>query len=483
MAVAQGSCPGCGAPIQFAVGSSVSTVCTYCHTTVRRTDRGLDNLGKIADLVNTPTLVAVGDSGTLGGQSFVILGRVQLNHDMGGVWDEWYIGYANGAWGWLAYAQGQYYATWKVEPTPAVPARQQLYIEAAVPLGQAYFRVVELKQATIASAEGELPFSPRTGQPRIYADLVGPNRGFATLDWGEGGEACEVFLGNQLDESQLQITQQVERPGRQVDLQGINCPNCGAPIRLHAGQRIERVACQHCGAISESASQQVIAKQEAVRAAPLIALGSFGSIGDVIYTVIGFVERSTVVDGETFSWTEYLLFAPGLGFRWIVDDEGTWRFVVPLNLADVDLRQFPQNVNLGGRRYSMRNTGTARVTYVVGEFYWKIAVGETVQVSDYAADNQLISREAMQNEVSWSYSRPIPWGVIQRAFGVQKAPPASSGQSAITPGQVVIWVVLIVIILVISVSFSTCITCVGGATSGGGVRGGGYSGGGWSGGK
>ena len=222
---AQGQCPGCGAPIEFRMGSSVSAVCQYCNTTVRRTDRGLENLGKIAALADTPSIVAVGDSGSIGDQSFQVLGKVQLNHDMGGVWDEWYVGFNNGQWGWLAYAQGVFLVTWKVEPTPPVPAMSDMRVESSVDFGQrGAFRVVELKQATIASAEGELPFAPQPGQARYYADLHGPNSGFGTIDWGTGAEPVEVFLGYQLLESQLRITQQVERPERQVNLEGINCP-------------------------------------------------------------------------------------------------------------------------------------------------------------------------------------------------------------------------------------------------------------------
>ena len=204
MAAAQGQCPGCGSPIEFRAGSSVTAVCKYCNTTSRRSDRGIENLGRMADLADTPTIVAVGDGGTIAGRGFVVLGRVQLQHDLGGVWDEWYLGFQGGGWGWLAYAQGNFYVTSKMEPAPPVPSMQQLRLEAPVQLGQAgVFRVVELKQAKIASAEGELPFAPRPGQPRYYADLVGPQAGFATLDWGEGNTPPEVFVGRQLPETQL----------------------------------------------------------------------------------------------------------------------------------------------------------------------------------------------------------------------------------------------------------------------------------------
>jgi hypothetical protein len=477
--------------VEFAAGSSVSAVCKYCNTTLRRSDRGVENLGKLADLADTPTMVAVGDSGTLAGQGFVVLGRVQLQHDLGGVWDEWYLGFQGGRWGWLAYAQGNYYATWKLEPPPPVPTMRELRLEGPVSFGQSgVFRVVELKQATIASAEGELPFAPRTGQVRYYADLVGPRNGFATIDWGEGSTPPEVFLGWQMPESGLAITQRSERPRKQIDLEGLKCPGCGAPLKVTAGNRIERIACKHCGTISESASQQIIARQSAARAEPLIALGASGPLQGATYTVIGFVQRSTVIDGETFHWTEYLLFSPGIGFRWLVDDEGIWRFVSPLNVAEVDLGGFPASVRVGGQTFTQRNSNIARVDYVLGEFYWKVQVGESVQVTDLQSGSVVVSREAMQNEVAWSYAPAVAWAEIAAAFNVQRAPPPVTAAAAPTAATGWSTGAIIVLVLIVVVVLPCCILCASvcdgsGSSSGstGGVRGGGVTGGGWSGGK
>jgi len=508
---AQGQCPGCGAPIEFKMGSSVSAICQYCSTTVRRTDRGLENMGKVAAIADTPAIVAVGDSGTIGDQGFQVLGKVQLNHDMGGVWDEWYLGFNNGQWGWLAYAQGLFMVTWKVEPTPPVPPMSDLRVESNVSFGErGYYRIVELKQATIASAQGELPFTPQPGEARYYADMHGPNSGFGTIDWGQGTDPVEVFLGYQLTESQLRITQQVERPEKQIDLEGLNCPGCGAPIKLNGGKRIERVACQYCGTISETASQQIIARQEAARAEPLIPLGSTGVLNNQQYTVIGFMQKSTYVEGETFYWTEYLLFGPGLGFRWLVDDEGTWRFVSALNAADVDMSQFPAAIGFQGRSFRMRNQSTAHTDYVLGEFYWKVHVGETAQNMDFESGSEVISREFGSNEVAWSHSPVIPWASIAQAFNVQGSPAAygagggyggggydddddgeydySAGQSSGGSNATVL--ILIVIVILVLIFCGMCV-CVGGGSSTGsstgssspGVRGGPVFGGGWSSGK
>jgi hypothetical protein len=476
--------------MEFAVGSSISAVCKYCNTTVRRSDRGVENLGKMADIADTPTMVAVGDSGSLAGQSFVVLGRVQLKHDLGGVWDEYYLGFGAQKWGWLAYAQGNYYATSKLEPAPQVPTMRQLHLEAPVVLGQAQFRVVEIKAAEVASAEGELPFTPRPGQMRYYADLVGPRNGFATIDWGEGDAAPEVFIGQQLPESQLTITQRSERPRKDIPLDGLKCPGCGAPLKIATGNRVERIACQYCGTISESASQQIIARQQAARAKPLIPLGSTGALQGVQYTVVGFVLRSGVLEDEMFTWSEYLLFSPGVGFRWLVDDEGTWRFVAPLNVAELDISRYPSSVTYNGRAFRQRNSNMARVEFVIGEFYWKVAVGESVQATDLESGSELISREAMEKEVAWSYSTAVPWNVIAQAFRVQGMPPAPAnsggggGASGGGGGAAVTTVVVLIVLLVFVIIFcGMCVGMCGGGSGSSGVRGGGTTGGGWSGGK
>lgn len=483
------------------MGASVSAVCQFCSTTVRRTDRGLENMGKVAAVADTPAIVAVGDTGVVGDQGFQVLGKVQLQHDMGGVWEEWYLGFHNGQWGWLAYAQGLFMVTWKVEPTPPVSPMGQVRVDSTVSLGQSGgYRVVELKQATVASAQGELPFTPKTGEVRYYADLHGPKNGFGTIDWGQGTDPIEVFLGYQLLESQVRITQQVERPHRQLDLEGLTCPGCGAPLKIHGGNRIERVACQYCGTISESASQQIIARQEAARAQPAIPLGSSGTIANQSYTVIGFVQKSTVIEGETFYWTEYLLFGPGLGFRWLVDDEGTWRFVTPLNAADVDLSQYPSAVAFGGKTYRMRNQSAGRTEYVLGEFYWKVQVGETTQNIDFASGSDVLSREFGSNEVHYSHAPVIPWTTLAQAFSLSATPPPSFGadddddddaqypSTTSSSGGPSLAVIVLVVIIILVLLFCGMCVCVGGSGSGTGssspgVRGAPVYGGGWSSGK
>ena len=56
-------CPSCGAPVEFKVSSSLVTVCEFCHSLVARGDRKLEDLGKVAALVETNSPLELGATG------------------------------------------------------------------------------------------------------------------------------------------------------------------------------------------------------------------------------------------------------------------------------------------------------------------------------------------------------------------------------------------------------------------------------------
>src|SRR6266542_3211020 len=98
MAVA--NCPSCGGPITFAIGSSAV---------------GVEDLGKVAALIDTGSPLRRDLPGNYRGVGFRLMGRTQMRHEAGGMWEEWYAAFDDGRWGWLAEAAGKYYITFKVE--------------------------------------------------------------------------------------------------------------------------------------------------------------------------------------------------------------------------------------------------------------------------------------------------------------------------------------------------------------------------------
>lgn len=481
MAAAQGNCPNCGAPIEFAVGSSLSKVCEFCRNTVVRSDRGLAGLGKVADLVDTPSLVAVGDEGTLAGRPLRVMGRVQLDHGAG-PWDEYYVAFDHGqSWGWLAYAQGQWFTTSPVSGL-SIPRYDELLPERDVPLGPAgNFRVAEVRSGRIVSAEGELPGAFPAGFTRYYADLWAPRQAFATLDYGDHSAPPVAYLGWAFPESALSITALGPRSTKKVAATTLKCPNCGGDVPALAPDRSERLGCPYCGAVSDIAERKVIAHQERARSQPVIPIGSHGTLDGVNYVCIAMVRRGSQFDEELYEWEEFLLWSQGLGFRWLVlDPETGWSFVSPVNLAEVDLGFMPERAALGGRWFQQRNRNVARVRYVVGEVYWKCEVGEATQVMDFVNGDDVLSREEGPGEVNWSQSTPRDWPTVAQAFNLPLAKYTKRQQKSSSHLGTVL---LVVVILVLLIGIAMALPTTGGGVSSG-ISGGSYRGGGvFSGGK
>ena len=164
-----GQCPNCGASIDFKIGASRATVCSYCQAVVARKGQDFEAIGKVADLIPTGSRIALNSKGRLDKVAFEVVGRLQYEWKSG-VWDEWYVAFSDGRWGWLAEAQGRFYLTFKVPPRP-LPQRvpepgESLFLE-----GLGRFTVSDVKQAQIVGMAGELPDAVTVGESPLTADL------------------------------------------------------------------------------------------------------------------------------------------------------------------------------------------------------------------------------------------------------------------------------------------------------------------------
>src|SRR5438105_7542341 len=160
------SCPGCGGPIEFKIGSAMVSVCPYCRSVVARGDRKVEDLGKVAALADTDSQLEVGMKGRYEGVPFYLTGRTQLGHQAGGTWDEWYAAFADGRWGWLAEAMGRYYLTFAAQAGNTVlPAFDDLTPEQRLTLPGAASPLVvnETGIATLAGAESATPWRITSG--------------------------------------------------------------------------------------------------------------------------------------------------------------------------------------------------------------------------------------------------------------------------------------------------------------------------------
>ena len=417
------NCPSCGAQITFAIGSSEVVVCGTCNSIVARTDRGLENHGKVAALIDTGSPLHVGAEGKYRTMPFRVSGRTQLRHQAGGVWDEWYAALADGRWAWLAEAQGRFYVTFKSSAGDAPPLD-------ALQLGDRVLGdlvVAEIGEAELISAEGELPWTPNAGARYDYADLSGPKRRFATIDYSE--DTPIVFTGEEVALADLGIDTGGRAAASRAKLVTLNCTQCGGPLDLKAPDRAERIWCPYCGAGHDIAAGKLayFQKLKPSKTKPLIPLGATGTVDDVAYVVAGFMERAVTFDRDYF-WTEYLLYNREHGYRWLVQSDDHWSFVTPLrpgDVTDAEPRGTSKTVSHDGRKYKIFQSATARVTHVLGEFYWKVAVGEKVDTVDYVSPPFGISKEITlegAQEISYSHARYLEPREVEQAFNVERLP-------------------------------------------------------------
>jgi hypothetical protein len=428
------NCPSCAGPVEFQSRTSLVTVCDFCRTLVARGDKAVEDHGKVADLALTNSPLRRGGTGTFRGKKFELIGRVQYKHPAGGIWDEWYLSFPSGKWGWLAEAQGKYYLTFEKRASGKlkIPPRESLEPGRRFRIGSGgEVTVAEVGVAEAGSAEGEIPWAFRPGAPHPYADLHGAEKQFASIDYSS--DPPRLFVGAEVSLESLELSGEgwdgggpggiSGVPEQQVAALAVNCPNCAGQLKLHMPDETERIGCPHCGSLldCDHGKLEYLQTLRSKRVNPVIPLGSVGRYNGDEYTLIGFMERFAMYEGVAYPWTEYLLHNPKRGFRWLVHNQRHWSFVEPLSLHEVTLSHTSARYN--NTHFDVYDRGDATVRFVLGEFYWKVRVGERVHTADYIHPPWMISSERSDGEGSQelhvSLGTYLTVDDVEEMFGVE----------------------------------------------------------------
>ena len=109
----------------------------------------------------------------------------------------------------------------------------------------------------------------------------------------------------------------VQTPQAAPAVKALTCPSCGGTVTLRAAGYSVTVACEYCGSILDVASPEVklITEYQHALEGLAIKLGARGTLKGVEWEVVGYLGRS---EHGTYPWSEYLLFNPYHGYRWLV---------------------------------------------------------------------------------------------------------------------------------------------------------------------
>ncbi len=441
MSARAAQCPNCGAEVLFSAGSSLVTICRQCRSAVARRGVNLEAIGVVADLVPTssPFRVGMRSRGTKGVKPFTIVGRLQLSTGEG-TWDEWHVAFGDGGYAWLAEAQGGFWMMLPLKPPP-VPEWTTLSPGQSLDLG-AYGRYViaEVREATYASAEGDLPFVAPPGSTFRYADVSGADGSLGTLDYGDDAGLDGFYAGRKLDLGELGIEGLTAWKDRKesAKAQALNCPNCGGALELRDPANTVRVACAHCGSLLGGKGGdgppdkfEVLSRLSAVPFKPSLRPGSEGTLNGHPYTILGAVQKGTTSDGTTYLWIEYLLKEQkSEAYHWLAESNGHFTLLEPVPGGEVEAAA--RYATYKGVRYRIFSRAHATVRAVVGEFYWAVRKGEATTATDYVAPPRMLSSESSKAESAWTEGGYVPRDDVAAAFKVPDLP-APTGVGAVQP--------------------------------------------------
>ncbi|MGF7151501.1 hypothetical protein FHS96_005167 [Sphingomonas zeicaulis] len=211
------------------------------------------------------------------------------------------------------------------------------------------------------------------------------------------------------------------------------CPNCGGTIELRAAGYSTTLVCQYCSSVLDVTNPDVRVIEcynEASRRLA-IPLGTRGTLQGIEWEAIGYLRRS---EGGSYPWDEYLLFNPYHGYRWLMTDGRGWTLG---RMLTVDPGNGAGSRAVEGHVYApFFGGGRAQVDYVLGEFYWRVKVGETVDTADYVRPGWMLSFEGNEQERNWTVGELLDPRKTASAFGLTAPRPWRPGGPPPLPHQI-----------------------------------------------
>ncbi|MEM7407142.1 MAG: DUF4178 domain-containing protein [Pseudomonadota bacterium] len=203
-------------------------------------------------------------------------------------------------------------------------------------------------------------------------------------------------------------------------LRSLNCTQCGAPLTLLGGHRVESLTCGFCGSVMDAKDDfKVVATfKDLKRPYCPIKIGMRGIVKDVEFTVIGMVQYR---DEEYATWVELAMFSPTHGYAWLEYDHGHFIFS----------RRTREQPEFGGalhhkspfmahgvtfRTHSMYG---ATVTFVEGELTYTAQVGDRVSLTEGIAPPLGFTIERTGSENEYQLSEYLEPADVLEAFGLE----------------------------------------------------------------
>jgi hypothetical protein len=198
------NCPQCGAKVEFRWSGAVQAVCEFCSSILVRTDLDLRKVGQVADFaLEDASPIQINTEGVHDQKAFVVVGRIIYEYAQGG-WNEWYLMFNDGSFGWLSDAQLEWAVTKQFAAQNVPHSPNELRPGKTFTFGTTDFEVTSVTAAYYKGVEGQLPFEYWDKTEVKFVDLRTRSREFATLDFSEPQPL--LFIGRFVEFEELRLT-------------------------------------------------------------------------------------------------------------------------------------------------------------------------------------------------------------------------------------------------------------------------------------
>lgn len=197
-------CTSCGGALQLENQFIRVITCPYCATNylVSGGDT-LDPTGTGISLADQPSVLSINATGELNGRRFTVLGRARYRYDAG-FWDEWQIGWADGAPpDWLEQDEGYWTLYRRERLRGAVGPAADISVGSSVQINQLSVFVTEKRSARLAGSEGQFASTLPMRDQFIYVQGSTDQQVVCVTYWPD---EIELSVGEDLAPGALTIT-------------------------------------------------------------------------------------------------------------------------------------------------------------------------------------------------------------------------------------------------------------------------------------
>ena len=459
-----------------------------------RDGEALRRIGVSSELFDDHSPLQLGVRGKHQGVPFMLVGRLQYAY-ADGTWNEWHLLFEQASAegppksARLSEDNGASVLAFDLPSPPDLPPAEELHPGERRLVAGAAWSVASVTRAKLLAAEGELPRPPKLQGEFTVADLRSTSGEVGTLDYADPAQPT-WSVGRSITLAELALTGLREISEKTLSGRNVPCPSCGTTLAPTLATT-QTMSCPQCRAVVDlsqgvGADLKHYAQNNAGpgRLEPQIPIGSTGKLalgaeGPLDWQVVGYMERCDLPapgdDSEEQSfWREYLLYNRGAGFAFLVDAQDGWSWVRPMTGAPL---VSGRGAKVQDTSFTQRWRYGAKVTWVQGEFYWRVQREERADVTDYDGPRGAkLSREQTGSEVVWSLGRTIDAAEVARAFritsekraafsrdagplsGLATSPLATmkSSGSGLSQGVIILLVVIVVVVLMARCSGDDC---------------------------